>query len=111
MQLLEDGIIAALAEIGLVTLLFFVISAIVRPRGRGTLDAVAVIPCHSGDGAKLEQTVHTLTRSRWECGGFRRIVILDHGMDEDTRKVASLLCHDNIDVTIWNHTSLLDELE
>ena len=45
MRLLEDGIIAALAAIGLVTLLFLLISALVRPRARDRLDAFAVVPC------------------------------------------------------------------
>ena len=111
MQLLEDGIIAALAAIGLVTLLFLIISAFVRPRGRGALDTIAVVPCRDGDCARLEQTVHTLERSRYEYGGFRRIVILDRGMDEDTHKVAALLCKENFDVTICNNTSFLDESE
>lgn len=111
MQLLEDGIIAALAAVGLVTLLFLVISAFVRPRGRGMLDAVAVVPCRGGEGARLEQTVHTLARSRYEYGGFRRIVILDCGMDEDAHKIAALLCKDNFEVTICNNTSFFDESE
>lgn len=112
MQLLEDGIIAALAAVGLVTLLFLLISALVRPRCRaGALDAVAVVPCRALEGEKLEQTVRALERSRCEYGGFRRIVILDRGMDEDARKIASLLCHDDFDVTICNNLSQFNELE
>ena len=111
MQLLEDGIIAALAAVGVVTLLFLMISAFVRPRGRAALDAFAVVPCRGGEGAKLEHTVHLLERARWEYGGFRRIVILDRGMDEDAHKVAALLCKDDFDVTICNNTSFFDESE
>ena len=111
MQLLEDGVIAALAAIGLVTLLFLVISAFGRTHCRGTLDAVAVVPCRSGEGAKLEQTVYALERSRYEYGGFRRIVILDCGLDEEAQKIAALLCHDHFDVTICKNMSLLEKLE
>lgn len=100
MQLLEDGIIAALAAVGLVTLLFLIISALVRPRGREALDAVALVPCRAGEGAKLEHTVRLLERSRYEYGGFRRIVILDRGMDEETRQLAALLCRDAYDVSL-----------
>lgn len=100
MQLLEDGIIAALAAIGLVALLFALISALVHPRCRDALDAIALVPCRGGEGAKLERTVRALERSRCEYGGFRRIVILDRGMDENALDVASLLCHDDFDVTL-----------
>jgi len=111
MQLLEDGIIAALAAIGLVTLLFAVISALLRPRKCAVSDAFAVVPCRSGEGARLERTVRTLERARYDCGGFCRIVILDRGMDEDTQKVAALLCHDSYDVTICNNLSEFNESE
>ena len=100
MRLLEDGIIAALAAIGLVTLLFLLISALVRPRARGILDAFAVVPCGAEDGEKLEYTVRALERARYEYGAFRRIVILDRGMDGEARKIAALLCRDSFDVTL-----------
>ena len=111
MQLLEDGIIAALAAIGLVTLLFALLSALLRPKNCDGSDAFAVVPCHSGEGARLERTVRTLERARYDCGGFCRIVILDRGMDEDAQKVAALLCHDSFDVTICNNLSEFNESE
>ena len=111
MQLLEDGIIAALAAVGLVTLLFLVISAFVRPRGCGALDTIAVVPCRGGEGAKLEHTVHMLERSRYEYGGFRRIVILDCGIDEEAKNIAALLCCDNYDVSLCKREELHKELE
>ena len=111
MQLLEDGIIAALSAVGLVTLLFLVISALVRPRDRAALDTVAVVPCRGGESARLEHTVHLLERTRYEYGGFTKIVILDCGLDEETQKVAALLCCDDFDVTLCNRESLLDKLE
>ena len=111
MRLLEDGIIAALAAVGLVTLLFLLISALVRPRARDTLGAFAVVPCGAGDGGKLEHTVRALERARYEYGGFRRIVILDRGMDEDARKIAALLCRDSFDVSIRPRGQLEQEWE
>ena len=111
MQLLEDGVIAAFAAIGLVTLLFLVISALVRPRDRAALDTVAVVPCRGGDCAQLEHTVHMLERTRYEYGGFRRIVILDCGLDEETQQVAALLCREDYDVTLCKRESLWNELE
>ena len=109
MRLLEDGIIAALAAVGLVTLLFLLISAFVRPRRRDMLDALAVVPCGAGDGEKLEHTVRALERARYEYGGFRRIVILERGMDEEARKIAALLSRDNFDVSLRSREQLEQE--
>ena len=111
MQLWEDGIIAALAAIGLVTVLFALLSALLRPKNCDGSDAFAVVPCRGGEGARLERTVRTLERARYDCGGFCRIVILDRGMDEETRKVAALLCHDGFDVTVCNNLSEFNESE
>ena len=111
MRLLEDGIIAALAAVGLVTLLFALISALVRPRARDILDAFAVVPCGAEDGGKLEYTVRALERARYEYGGLRRVVILDCGMDEEARKIAALLCRDNFDVSLRSRAQLTREWE
>ena len=111
MRLLEDGIIAALAAVGLVTLLFLLISALVRPRARGMLDALVVVPCGAEDGGRLEYTVRALERARYEYGGFRRIVILDRGMDEEARKIAALLCRDHFDVSLRSREQMEQEWE
>lgn len=111
MQLLEDGAIAALAAFGLAALLFLLLSALLRPRERDTAEAFMVVPCRRGEGAKLEQTIHILTRMRYERGGFCRIVILDCGMDEETRQVAALLCRDHYDVSVCGDALFLDKTE
>ncbi|MBR3560131.1 MAG: hypothetical protein IKN81_01130 [Oscillospiraceae bacterium] len=109
MELLEDSVLAALAAIGLVTVLFLLISGL--PRRGAAAEAFAVVPCRAGEGAALERAVHALERSRYDCGGFCRIVILDRGMDEDTRRTAVLLCHESYDVTICNNLSEFYESE
>ena len=73
MRLLQDGVVAALAAIGLTTLIFLFLSAIVHPRRRDTLPATAVVEA-CGDGRALEYTVRSLLRSRYEEGGFSRVV-------------------------------------
>ena len=110
MRMLEDGVIAALAAIGLVTVLFLLLSALVRPRCRGALDSVAVVPCRGGPEG-LEYTVNALTRLRWERGGFRRVVILDRGMDAEAKQVAALLCRENYGVSLCGDLSRCAELE
>ena len=99
MELLHDGVIAALSAIGLTAVIWVIAGAMLHPRRRGTIDAVAVIPA-SGAAESLEYTVRSLERSRFEEGGFTRIVILDCGLSDDALKVADLLCRDDYDVTI-----------
>ena len=105
MELLHDGVIAALSAIGLTAVIWVIAGAILHPRRRGTLDAVAVIPA-SGAAENLEYTVRALERSRYEEGGFRRIVILDCGLWDDALKVADILCRDDYDVTICKKETL-----
>ena len=50
MRLLQDGVVAALAAIGLTTLIFLFLSALVHPRRRGALPATAVVEV-CGEGA------------------------------------------------------------
>lgn len=111
MQLLEDGLIAALAAVGLVTLLYLPISGLWRLSAPGMPRAVAVVPCRGAESACLEHTVRLLRRLRRESGALRRIIILDRGMDEETRQAAMLLCRDGFEITICNRESILDELE
>ncbi|MBO4914370.1 MAG: hypothetical protein J5449_04105 [Oscillospiraceae bacterium] len=110
MELLEDGILAALAAVGLVTLLALPVSALSRPRRGAPARAYAVVPCGAGGAETLEQTVRALERLRRESGCFQKTVILDCGMDEETKRLAVLLCregavlrdaHDNI----WEDTT------
>ena len=99
MQLLSDGVIAVLAALGLVTLLYALITALARPYKPAQNDTAVLVPCRGDASARLEAAVRALERSRCTYGGFRRIVILDQGMDEDAKAVASLLCREAYDVT------------
>lgn len=109
MGLLQDGAVAALSAIGLACVLWMLLSAVLHPRQRGTLDAVALVPVR-GAAAELEHTVRMLERARYERGGFTRIIILDCGMDEETRRLAELLCRDDYDVSLCQCAALLREL-
>ena len=53
MELLHDGVIAALSAIGLTAVIWVIAGAILHPRRRGTIDAVAVIPAR-GAAENLE---------------------------------------------------------
>ena len=110
MELLHDGVIAALSAIGLTAVIWVIAGAILHPRRRGTIDAAAVIPAR-GAAENLEYTVRALERSRYEEGGFRRIVILDCGLSDDALKVAEVLCRDDYDVTICQRETIANLFE
>lgn len=99
MRLLQDGVVAALAAIGLTAVIFLLVSAVVHPRRRGTIPAAALVPA-CGTEEKLEYTVRTLERSRYEEGGFARIIIVDCGLSDESRRVAELLCREAHDVLL-----------
>lgn len=109
MRLLQDGVVAALAAIGLTAVIFLLVSAFTRPRRRGTLPAVALIAVRGEEGS-LEYTVRALEYSRCDEGGFSKIVIVDCGMGEDTARVAELLCRRESGISICRKEELADIL-
>ena len=76
MRLLQDGVVAALAAIGLTAVIFLLVSAVVHPRRRGTIPAAALVPA-CGTEDQLESTVRALERSRYEEGGLCRAATCD----------------------------------
>lgn len=99
MQLLQDGVIAALAAIGLTALVWFLFTALRFPWRKNASDALAVVPVR-GAAAQLEFTVRALERTRYDAGAFTRIVLVDCGADEDALAVAARLCAEDYDVTL-----------
>ena len=65
MRLLQDGVVAALAAIGLTTLIFLFLSALVHPRRRGALPATAVI-VDGGLSEEARSAAALLCRSEYE---------------------------------------------
>ena len=96
MQLLQDGVIAALAAVGLATIVWFTVTALTHPRERVRSETAVIV----GAAETLEHTVRTLESERYASGGFSRIIIADCGMDEDAQRVAQLLCRESFDVTV-----------
>ncbi len=106
MQLLQDGVIAALAAVGLATIVWFTVTALTHPRERVRSETAVIVPAR-GAAETLEHTVRTLESERYASGGFSRIIIADCGMDEDAQRVAQLaqrvaqlLCRESFDVTV-----------
>ena len=90
MRLLQDGLVAMLAAVGLAAILWMVASLFLRNRHRLFSDITAVVRA-SGDGDGLEYAVHTLSQLRYERGAFGTILILDCGLSEEGRELAALL--------------------
>ena len=107
MRLLQDGVVAALAAIGLTAVIFLLVSAIVHPRRRDALPATAVVEA-CGEAKALEYTVRALLRSRYEQGGFSRVVIVDCGLSDDARCVAELLCRSEYETYLCRKEELTD---
>ena len=99
MQLLQDGVIAALAAVGLATIVWFTVTALTHPRERVRSETAVIVPAR-GAAEALEHTVRTLESERYASGGFSSIIIADCGMDEDAQRVAQLLCRESFDVTV-----------
>lgn len=90
MRLLQDGLVAMLAAVGLATILWMVVSLFLRSKRKLFSDVTAVVRA-SGDGNGLEYAVHTLSQLRYERGAFGTILILDCGLSEEGRELAGLL--------------------
>lgn len=89
MGLLTDGVIAVLAAMGLASVLWLVLTPLLRPRCAAE---TAALVSARGSAEDLEQSVRALVRLRTEERVFGCIVILDRGMDEEARARARLLC-------------------
>ncbi len=99
MQLLQDGVIAALAAVGLTTIIWFTITALTHPRERVRNEVAVIVPAR-GAAESLEHTVRSLENERYTSGSFSRIIIADCGMDDGAQRVAQLLCRESFDVTV-----------
>ena len=99
MKLLQDGLVAMLAAIGLATLLWLIVSAVFRFKKERMDHVVALVPARGG-AIGLEHTVHTLEQLRCEHGGFGTIVIVDCGLNDEGVQIAGLLEREDRDVAV-----------
>ena len=110
MQLLQDGVIAALAAVGLATVIWFTITALAHPRERVRSEVAVIVPAR-GAAEALEYTVRALEKERYASGGFSRIIIVDCGMDDGAQRVAQLLCRESFDVTVCPQSGLARQFD
>jgi len=98
MRLWEDGILALLAAIGLASVIWTLVRAVLfQPPAR---QGVVVLICARGDGEELEQQVRELTVLRRERGVVGEIFLVDCGLSEEGRKLCRLLARSDRRVTL-----------
>lgn len=110
MRLLQDGLVAMLAAIGLATLLWLAVSVFLRIRRETLHQVVALVPAR-GAANGLEHAVRTLEQLRYEHGGFGSIVIVDCGLNEVGQQVAALLAREERDVSLCRREEVPDFLQ
>lgn len=110
MELLEDAVVALLAAIGLAQLLWLAAQLVMGTGRRRSLEHVAAVIPAAGSGTGLEQTVRSLDQLRRESGGFRQIVMLDCGLNEEGAMVASLLAREDRGIALCKTAELEETL-
>lgn len=89
MTVLYDGVIAFLAAVGVTALLWVLADLVLRGRER-TVDAALVLPVR-GMASCMEEDVRTLLTLRGQLGKHAPILLVDCGLDEESRQRAAVL--------------------
>ena len=98
MTLLQDGMLALLAAVGAVALLWLLAAALHRPED---LPVVLMVPLR-GKAEQMEYIVRTLELRRRSTGSRAPIVLVDAGLDLDALRRARLLMGDHPDVLLMS---------
>ena len=90
MQLWQDGLVALLASIGLASIFWTIIRAVLYAGPDRRNSVVALLPA-AGGGEGLEEQVKTRRALRGEQELFGMVLLVDCGLNEEGRKLAKLL--------------------
>ena len=90
MQLWQDGLVALLAAVGLASIMWTIVRAVLYAGPERRKGVVALLPV-SGGGEGLEEQVKALRALRGEQGLFGMVLLVDCGLTEEGRKLAKLL--------------------
>lgn len=99
MQLWQDGLIAMLAAVGLASLMWAAVKAVLYPAPPRRPGTVALIPAQ-GDGESLEQQLRALRQIQKEKNVFGIILLVDCGLSEEGRKLSRLLAREDRSVAL-----------
>ncbi|MCI8809968.1 MAG: hypothetical protein HFF84_07535 [Oscillibacter sp.] len=89
MGLIQDGVIAFLAAVGLTTLVWLVGGAVVHA-GRPAIPGLLLVLPLRGEALAMEADVRELRRVQGRLPGSR-IILEDHGLTDDARCLAQYL--------------------
>lgn len=95
MQLWQDGLVAMLAAIGLASLMWAAVKAVLYGGGEDRRQRAAALIPAQGDGECLEAQVRALEELRREQGVFEMVLLVDCGLSEEGRKLSELLVKRN----------------
>ncbi len=90
MNLWQDGIVALLAAVGLASIIWTVVRAIVFAGPERRREIGFLLPAQ-GDGEHLEEQLGSLQALRQEYGAFGRALLVDCGLTERGRALAEAL--------------------
>lgn len=109
MRLWQDGILAALAAVGVAAILWAAVKAALFRAPRSARGTAALVPA-SGGGEHLEEQVGDLIRLREEQGVFGEILLVDCGLTEEGRKLARCLARRDRWVTFCGREEIGEHL-
>ena len=110
MQLWQDGLLAMLPAVGLASLMWGLVRAVLCPGTPRQRSLVALIPAQ-GNGETLEQQVRTLRRIRQEQNVFSLILLVDCGLNKEAQKLSRLIDRQDRRVTICRHEDVSKYLD
>lgn len=108
-QLWQDGLVAALAAVGVVSLLWLLTQIIFMLKDPMPGTALAVLPAQ-GDGGGLAEQVFALTGYGRDQGVIGRILIVDCGLNDEGRQLCRILERENRWVAVCLPNEVADHL-
>ena len=107
MQLWQDGVVALLAAIGLASLVWTAVRAVLFAGPERRREIGLVLPAQ-GDGERLEEQLRFLDGLRRERGLSGRALLVDCGLSEEGKKLAKLLVKEDRWVSLCQKDEIAD---
>lgn len=110
MQLWQDGLVAALAAVGVCAILWCFTQAVFSIRYPLNKTALVLLPAR-GDGSGLQEQVYALTGFGRDQGVIGRILVVDCGLDAEGQKLCRILARENRWVIFCRPEAVADYLK
>ena len=110
MQLWQNGWVAALAAVGVCSLLWCVIRIIWFVGCPRCKPSLAVIPA-DGNGSGLQEQIYALTAFDRDQGLIGHILVVDCGLDAEGQKLCRILERENRRVTVCTPHEIADHIK